>query len=88
MIKNKNLGIVNGNPYVFSEADIAHMAESLDMDIDEFLEEYNGIACKMNLSDTDNIGVDVFQWVDKNSTAYPVVVIGGNPNDFQKFLEE
>jgi hypothetical protein len=88
-IKYKELGRVlvdAGDVVVFSMNDIIRLAEHLKVNEDVLIALYEGVVCQFDADGT--YGVDRLVAVTEEGKTYPVVMIGGEPDKFLRFLGE
>ena len=89
MIKNRELGRVvveAGDVVVFSMDQLLRLAEKLKIDENTLIALYEGIPCQFGANGT--FGVDRLVAVTEEGKTYPVVMIGGEPDKFLRFLRE
>lgn len=86
-IKNRELGRVlvdAGDVVVFSMDAIMRLAERLKVSEDTLISRYEGVSCEFGADGT--YGVDRLFAVNDEGKTYPVVMIGGEPDKFLRFL--
>lgn len=87
-IKNRELGRVlvdAGDVVVFSMDAIMRLAERLKVSEDTLIQRYDGVSCEFGADGT--YGVDRLFAVNKEGKTYPVVMIGGEPDKFLRFMD-
>jgi len=87
-IKNRELGLVlvkAGDVVVFSMDAIVRLAELLKVSKETLIEQYEGVPCQFGANGT--YGVDRLVAVTNEGKTYPAVMIGGDPDNFRRFLE-
>jgi len=86
-VKNRELGRVvvdAGDVVVFSMDAVMRLAEKLKVSEDALIARYDGVACDFHADGT--YGVDRLFAITKEGKTYPVVMIGGEPDNFLRFL--
>lgn len=73
-----------GDIICFSIDDLMRLAEKLGVSEETLIQRYNGVKC--NFGADGNYGVDSLTAVDVDGGTYPVVLIGGDPEKFLRFL--
>jgi len=87
MLRNKELGRVlvdAGDVVVFSMDQVMRLAEKLKIDESTLIARYEGVSCDFGADGT--YGVDRLFAIDLQGKTYPVVMIGGEPDQFLRFL--
>lgn len=86
-VKSRELGRVvvdAGDVVVFSMDQIIRLAEKLKISEETLIQRYEGVACDFHADGT--YGVDRLFAVNDEGKTYPVVMIGGEPDKFLRFL--
>ena len=89
MIKNRELGrllVDTGDVVCFSMDSVIRLAERLDISEDALIARYDGVEC--NFSSDGNYGVDTLTAINQDGSTHSVVMIGGKPDEFLRFLNE
>ena len=88
-MRNRELGrlVVDAGPIVcFSKENIASIAKKLGIAYDKFIQHFEGIECELPGNNT--YGVYAMHQLSEDGTPFPVLMLGGNPEDFTRFLQE
>jgi hypothetical protein len=86
--KNRELGRVlvdAGDIVVFSMDQVMRLAEKLKISEDALIQRYEGVTGEFHQDG--NYGVDRLFAVTTEGKTYPVVMIGGEPDKFLRFLK-
>lgn len=86
-VKSKELGRVlvdAGDVVVFSMDQVMRLAERLKVDESTLIARYEGVSCDFGADG--NYGVDRLFAITREGKTYPVVMIGGEPDKFLRFL--
>jgi hypothetical protein len=87
MIRSRELGkiIVDAGDIVcFSIDDLMRLAEKLGVSEETLIQRYNGVKCGFGADG--NYGVDSLTAVNVDGGTYSVVMLGGDPEKFLRFL--
>ena len=75
-----------GDVVCFSYDQVMRLAEKLGISDDALIRRYEGVAC--NFGADGNYGVDSLTAVTTEGKTHPVVMIGGDPETFLRFLHD
>jgi len=88
-MRNQELGKLSvdaGDVVCFSMDSVMRLAEKLGVSEDTLIQRYDGVEC--GFAADGNYGVDSLTAVDVDGRTYSVVLIGGAPEKFKRFLSE
>jgi len=88
-IKRRELGVISvdaGDVVCFSMDRCLDIAERLKMDVDTFIQRYNGVECDFRADG--GYGVDQVTAVQDDGKTYDMVMIGGDVTHLRRFLTE
>ena len=89
VIKNKELGrllVDAGDVVCFSMDSVIRLAERLNISEDDLIARYEGVEC--DFRSDGNYGVDTLTAINQDGSTHSVVMIGGKPDEFLRFLNE
>jgi len=88
-IKKRELGVISvdaGDVVCFSMDSCLRVAERLGLDVDAFIERYNGVECDFRADG--GYGVDQVTAVQDDGKTYDMILIGGDAEHLRRFLKE
>lgn len=89
MLKSREMGrllVDAGDVVCFSMESIIRLAERLGVSEEALIARYEGVQC--GIANDGNYGVDRLTAVNQNGVTHSVVMIGGNPDEFLRFLND
>lgn len=86
MIRSRELGTSSADVVCFSANNLQRLADRLGVTFDALVHHYDGVSC--GLGDEGYFGIDLMTAIDVDGNTNSVVMIGGRPNTFKRFLEE
>ena len=89
MIKNREIGrllVDAGDVVCFSMDEVSRLAEKLGVSEDGLIARYKGVSC--GFAADGNYGVDQLTAINTEGESYPVIMIGGDPEKFHRFLRD